>query len=224
MPTGLSKHDEEYMKEAQPILEGLLKELKAKGCIKTKKELSNDKQSLSQVLVLINRVNRHVATVNKLTAVISTKVNAIALSLNDVGVKFNPTDVFEIWVYEVFSSFLDCTELLLKYLLIAIPPRKPFRNNMTLGQLIGTLRSTCPLYGDKLADQIDEVLRNAIAHGNYWIQRNKNRPPSLFYCEQFGWVPIVEPLDNVIVRMRNHNLLGFCLIQTMENVGRGLLG
>ena len=219
--TTVSKQDMEYMKEAREILEGLLKELKANGWIRTGAQLRREKVALSQMMILMERASRHVQMANMLMLAFGKKHHRITRGLMDLRVGFTKLNAIDLMIYEIFGSFLECTELVLKGFLLAIVPKKPFRSNMTFGELIGALQRVCPNYGRRLAEQTDVVLRNAIAHGNYWPQAG-NSGSVMLYCKNLGGIVCIESLDTVLDRMRKHNLLSICLNEVINRTGKQL--
>jgi hypothetical protein len=131
----------------------------------------------------------------------------------------------------VLSVFVESTELLTKNLLILMNLKKPFRPKITFGEFIWLLCEECPKFGPALAHELDLRLRNAVVHGIYWMDWRNNASTGsiedidIYYSDELGKAPRVEPLSVVVPRVRKHNLLGMCLAELLHaEIDAGLLG
>jgi len=149
----------------EAIASGLLDELKQGGWLKTERQF--DQETFGQLLKIGERVNEHFITWNMLQQAFPP----LRQFLIGQGVGFTEDNVDNVWFYYLSSVFLETTEFFLKHLLSALRWKSPFRGNVTLGEFIKALKTKCPKFGPELAAEVDVPLRNAIAHGLYWMSR-----------------------------------------------------
>jgi hypothetical protein len=214
--TNLSDKEKEYCKEVEELLTGVIRELEHNGWIRKKEDLIRDKESFAQMLVIVERVNTHLLLTNMLTEAFTSKAQATETCLTSLGVGFTKENVSTFWIYEVFAVFIESTEVLTKNLSLVVLPKKPFWLKMTFGDMIEALKKTCPTFGVKFASYVDLPLRNAITHGIYWMGRKNDGSINFYYSSELGKEPKVEPLVDILVRIRKHNLIGACLADVLE--------
>jgi hypothetical protein len=218
------KPEQEYWTEIEPILRGIVREIRDRGWFRAKKDLEREKETGQQMMTILARVNTHLFMTNDFTNAMELNAQATVEGLNKC-LRYSKEDVFRLWIYEMFSIFLESTELFTKNLMILINPTKPFWPKMTFLGLIRILEKHCPKFGPKLAEQANPQLRNSIAHGIWWVIVNDDGSIDMFHSEEVGNPPIKEPLDAVLVRVRKHNLMSCCLSELLgSEIEGGLLG
>jgi len=188
--------------------------LKQGGWIRNEKDFAT--AASAQMQLIIERINAHAEVTNALTFAFLTKSHRFSRCLLDLDVGFTKDNVGSVWFYDLFNIFVESMEVTRQNLLIIVADKKPFRQGMTLGQLIREIVNTCPKFGKLFTSEIDVVLRNSLAHGNYWLTK-QDSAVILNYTEALGQTPKAEPLLQVAIRMRKHNLLGTTL---SENLGK----
>ena len=75
-------------------------------------------------------------------------------------------------------------------------PIGPFKGKkrFTLGMLTRALAKQCKTFGPDFANEVDVELRNAVAHGLYWIATyQQDGSIRLYYCEKLGMFPRQDP-------------------------------
>jgi hypothetical protein len=213
-PAGLLEAERQYWNEIEPILRGLVYEIRDKGWFRPKTELEQEKEIGERMMIISTRINTHLFMTNDITNAMESNVQATINCLkNCFG--YSKEDTFNLWIYELLSIFLESTEMFTKNLMILIKQVDPFYPKMTFGGLVAILEKHCPKFGSQVADQADVVLRNSIAHGIYWMLVNDNSI-NFYYSEEVTDAPKNEPLNKVLLRVRKHNLLASCLSEVLS--------
>ena len=210
--------------KSDELLRDLFEELNQKKLIRLQQELS--REAFSQMELIFHRVADRFATNNALNLVVRAKnlreeVEGYLVNLN---VGFKEGDITNLWVYYYFGAFVEDTELMRKNLLLVLRTGRqfPFRQKMTLGQLIKAIRDNCPKHGAAFAENVDVPLRNAFSHGLYWLVGDSSSNAYIQYCEELGTTPKTEPFWDLLFRMRKYNLLSACLTATLlQKIGSG---
>jgi len=82
---------------------------------------------------------------------------------------FTEDRLAHLFLSEIISTFLRTTELFRNCFLITLKARKGFSSRMTLGQLLSQLEKVAPK-SKVITKKIDVNLRNALAHGLFWLE------------------------------------------------------
>jgi len=201
--------------KCERIVEGLLEELKSGGWVKTEGEW--DSQAFRQMLEMTIRVNEHFNTWNSLNQLESESKLESFLVSQKVG--FTDQNAGMVWLYELLSVFLDATELFRNFLALVLKRKGSFKRSLTLGQLAKALKQECSKFGPEFASEVDVELRNAIAHGRYWLRKAGNGSIYMSYCEELGEVPTIRLLSEILVVIKKQALLGNCVTETLSKKG-----
>lgn len=215
MPSGLSTEEVAYWTKCEGIVEGLLEELKAGGWIRT--EGLWDSQAFRQMLEITVRVYEHFNTWNALNLLEPESKLERFLVSQKVG--FTDQNAGMVWFYELLSMFLDATESFRSFLALVLRQTRPFSGNLTLGRLMKALKQECRIFGPQFAREVDVGLRNAIAHGRYWLRKTGDGSIFLSYCEELGEVPTTRLLSEIAVVIKKQFLFGNCVTETMSKKG-----
>lgn len=221
-PDGLLDAELHYWKEIEPVIRGLVYEIRDKGWFRPKSELEKEKEIGERMMIILSRINTHLFMTNDITNAVQSNIQTTINCLNKCF-GYSKDDTFSLWIYEMLSIFLESTEIFTKNLMILIRQTEPFYPKMTFGGLIAIFKKHCPNFGSKLAEQTDVVLRNSIAHGIYWMLVNEDNAVDFYYAEEVSDTPKKETLDKVLVRLRKHNLLATCLSEVLNTEIKSLL-
>jgi hypothetical protein len=212
LPVELTKLEKEYCQTVSRLIDEVLKELKQGGWIR--KEIDFATLASAQLELIMGRINAHAEVANALTFAFFTKPRKFSRSLQDLHVGFTHENIPSVWFYDLFNIFVEGMEMTRHTLLRMIADKKPFRQGMTLGQVVREITNVCPTFGKTFASEIDVELRNALAHGNYWLTKEGEKW-ILNYTETLGRTGKSEPLLGVAIRMRKNNLLGTTLTENL---------
>jgi len=213
-PSGLTREELEYWNNMEATANGLLDELDVKGFIK--KESEFDHAAFAQLRNITGRVEGRFVTSNALNILFERRSKDFSDFLVKQNVGFADDNVGNIWLYDNLGSFIDTTELFRYYLLIILRPKAPFDQDfMTLGKLIHAIADECPSFGLKFKAQVDVDLRNALAHGLFWMEKQASGVFDFVYSKELGGTPIRKPMSEVTERIRKHNLLGGCFVEVL---------
>jgi hypothetical protein len=213
-PSGLTKEELEYWNNMDVIASGLLDELKVRGFVK--KESEFDHTAFAQLRNITGRVEGRFVTSNALNILFETRTKEFSDFMVKQNIGFADDNVGNIWLYDNLGSFIDTTELFRYYLLIILRRKAPFDQDfMTLGKLIRAIANECPSFGLKFTVEVDVDLRNALAHGLFWTEKQASGAFEFIYCKELGGTPIRKPMLEVTERIRKHNLLGGCLVEVL---------
>jgi len=136
------------------------------------------------------------ATAKAMNDAFQSKDVQLTSCLVELGVGFTQGNVGNMWAYDMFSVFIESTEMLKNHLLVVLRTnKKPFKPRMTLGELFSAIRTVCPHYGSQFTTEVNVGLRNAFSHGLYWIRNDR---PDLYYTEELGRNAIVKPLSDIL--------------------------
>lgn len=196
-------------------MEGLLGELKSGGWIRT--EGLWDSEAFRQMLQITTRVYEHVNTWNALYKLVPESKLERFLVSQKVG--FTDQNSGNVCFYELLSVFLDATESFRSFLALILRRKGLFKRNLTLGQLLNALKKECKRFGPQFASEVDVELRNAIAHGRYWLGKSVDGSIYLSYCEELGQVPTTRLFSEVAVVMIRQGLFGNCVTETVSKRG-----
>ena len=112
-----------------------------------------------------------------------------------------------LFLSEIMSTFLRTTELFKNCFLFTLKVRKGFTSRMTLGQLLRELENVSPR-SKVIAKKIDVDLRNALAHGMFWMEGivlNYYEDIKLKKEKSIG-------IDHLWGKVREHSKITQCLI------------
>ena len=208
----LTKLEEKYCHAISRLIDEVLKELKQGGWIRKEEDFAT--LASAQLQLIIGRINAHAEVANALTLAFFAKPDRFSRSLENLHVGFTNESVPSVWFYDLFNIFVESMELTRQTLLLMIADKKPFRHGMTLGQVVREIAKACPMSGKTFASEISVELRNALAHGNYWLTK-EGTEWILHYTETLGHTAKSEPLLQVAIRMRRDNLLGTTLTENL---------
>lgn len=222
-PDGLLEEELRYWNEIEPILRGLVYEIRDNEWFRPKSELEQEKEIGQRMRIILTRINSHLFMTNDITKAVESNFQGTIDCLNKCF-GYSKDDTFNLWIYEMLSIFLESTEIFTKNLTILIKQADPFYPKMTFGGLISILKKYCPKFGSQLADRTDVILRNSIAHGIYWMLANKDDDSvDFFYSEEVTDATKKEPIHNILVKLRKHNLLASCLAEVLNAEIQSLL-
>jgi hypothetical protein len=203
--------------ESEALLNDFFDELRQNGLLRPLQEWN--REAVHQMRLIFKRVSGRFATNNALNRAIQVK--NLRDKIEDYLIKldfgFKAGDLTNLWAYYYFGAFVEDTELMRKNLLIVLRSGREFlfRQRMTLGQLTSAIRKNCPKHGVAFVDKVGVPLRNAFAHGLYWLVGDSSSRAYIQYCEELGTAPKTERFWDVLLRMRRYNLLSACLNATL---------
>lgn len=201
--------------KCEGIVEGLLGELKSGGWIRTEGQW--DSEAFRQMLEVTLRVNEHFNTWNALNHLRPESKLERFLVSQKVG--FTDQNSGNVWFYDLLSVFLDATEFFRNFLALVLRQKGSFKGNLTLGKLMKALKQECRRFGPQFASEVDVGVRNAIAHGRYWLRKTDDGTIYLSYCEELGEVPTTRLLSDICVLIKKQFLFGYCVTATLSKKG-----
>ena len=118
-----------------------------------------------------------------------------------------------LFLSESIATFQRGVELFKNCFLFILKPRRGFKTKMTLGQFLKRLIDATGTKGQRLAQEIDVDLRNALAHGLFWMNRVE-----LVYCEDVALKKQKRiRLDNLWMKTRKQSIVTQCLIKLIAD-------
>lgn len=208
-----------YWDHVENLLDGLLNELKAGDWILSRGEFSGPVLfHLAQILL---RYNLHVDTSKSLVTAFLHKARKTRRALLNLNVGFTRNGISHLFIFDSIGVFVESTEIIRNHLLVIIRKKKPFNPTMTLGQLVAAFEQTCPQFGPKFAAEINVPLRNAFAHGNYWLQKGSDGVMQLAYTEKLGQKAHEDiQLPQIVELLGKHTTFSACLATLLFNKSR----
>ena len=217
-PSGLSKQEQTYWSNIENLTGNLLDELKKGWWLRNEAELAapDSNKALGQMLEISARFNGHMATAKALNDAFQSKNIQLTNCLVELGVGFTQDNVGNAWAYDMFSLFIESTEMLKNHLLVVLRTNKnPFKPRMTLGQLFTAIKNVCPQYGSQFATEVNVELRNAFSHDLYWMIRKSDSSIDLYYVEELGGTETISPLTDILAVIAKQELLTTCVVETL---------
>jgi len=217
-PSDLSAQEQTYWSELEDLTENLLDELKKGGWLKNETEFAahNTHKASGQMLEISARFNGHMATAKALNEAFQSKNSQLTSCLVGLGVGFTKDNVGNAWAYDMFSVFIETTEMLRNHLLLILRTNKnPFKPRMTLGQLFTAIKTQCPQYGPKFVTEVNVGLRNAFSHDLYWMRKRSDESIELCYVEELGGSDFVAPLADIMTVIAKQELLTTCVVEVL---------
>jgi hypothetical protein len=217
-PNDLSNQEQTYWSDIEGLTGDLLDELKKGGWLRTEAELAapNTRKAFGQMLEISARFNGHMATAKALNEAFQSKNAQLTSSLVGLGVGFTQGNVGNAWAYDMFSVFIESTEMLKNHLLLILRTNKnPFKPRMTLGQLFTAIKSQCLQYGPQFVTEVNVGLRNAFSHDLYWMRKKSDDSIELCYVEELGGSEIVAPLTDIMTVIAKQELLTTCVVEAL---------
>jgi hypothetical protein len=177
------------------------------------------------MLDIAPRFNGHMVTAKALTDAFQQQNTnqQITNCLVGLGVGFTPGNVANTWIYDVFSVFIESTEMLKNHLLVILRTdrrwfhRKRFKTRMTLGQLFEGLERVSPTFGVAFTNEVKDKLRNAFAHQLYWMKREPDNSITFYHVEELGGTEIRTPLTDIITTIAKQTMLTYCVEEVLDN-------
>jgi hypothetical protein len=185
-----------------------------------KTEIEWNPMAFAEMLRITLRVNEHFNIWNALAKLETDPELEKYLVEQNVG--FAKENVRNLWFYGLLSTFLEATEFLRNFLSLVLRPIGPFKGKkpITLGMLTKALAEQCKMFGPDFANEVDVELRNAVAHGLYWLATyQQDGSIRLHYCEKLGDAPKTRPLQDTVIAMQRHGLLGSCFAEVLSKKG-----
>jgi hypothetical protein len=117
------------------------------------------------------------------------------------------------FVNQILGNLLTCYESLIKLsLLFFVDEKSGLRKYMTLGQLLIELKKISPLFVAQLSPMINRELRNALAHGFFWLESDGLHFAKNSYLEGEKTISFNE-LGN---EMRKTSIIGRAFVHVMR--------
>jgi hypothetical protein len=217
-PSDLSNQEQKYWSDLENLIGGLLDELKKGGWLRNEAEFAapGTHKAFGQMLEISARFNGHMATAKALNEAIESKNAELTSCLVELGVGFTEDNVGNAWIYDMFSVFIESTEMLKNNLLLVLRTNKdPFKPRMTLGELRRSIENRCPQYGPPFFAEVNVGLRNAFSHDLYWMKRKSDGSIELYYVEELGGREISDPLTDILTVIAKQELLTTCVAETL---------
>jgi len=219
-PSNLNPTEQAYWSKIETLTNNLLKELDRGGWLKTKTQLASPTthKALGQMLDIAPRFNGHMITAKALTDAFQQQNTnqQITTYLVGLGVGFTVDNVANTWIYDVFSVFIESTEMLKNHLLVILRTdrrwlhKKRFKTRMTLGQLFEGLERVSPTFGAAFSSEVKVKLRNAFAHQLYWMKREPDNSITFYYLEELGGTEIPTTLTDIMTTIAKQTMLTYC--------------
>ncbi|MGA3297098.1 MAG: hypothetical protein ABSD41_06565, partial [Candidatus Bathyarchaeia archaeon] len=226
-PTSLSPTEQAYWSKIESLTNDLLHELDSGGWLKNKGQLASTSthKALGQMLEFAPRFNGHSVTAKAMSDVFADpqKAQQFTDCLVGLGVGFTKDNVANTWIYDVFSMFIESSEMLKNHLLIILRTdrrllhKNRFKVRMTLGQLFKAIEEVCPKHGAAFTNEVNVELRNAFSHGLYWMKRETDQSITFFRVDELGGKEISTPLSNVVTTISKQLMLTYCVEEVLGN-------
>lgn len=114
---------------------------------------------------------------------------------------------------QILGNLLICYESLIKLpLLFFLDEKWGITKKMTLGKLLEKLQAISPSFVKEINSMIDKNLRNAIAHGTYWLEKDGLHFSEDSYLEGEKTMPLNE-LRN---EMRKASIIGGAFVHVIR--------
>ena len=208
-PNNLNKVALEYWKHLEPIFDGLLDEIRTNGWLLTDREF--DQWGFNQLAQITTRYSENVETNKSLAYGFTVKPEQVKKALLDLEIGLTASRVLGIWALHNISVFIESTDIIRNYMRLIIRKKRPFKSRMTFGALMQAIVQICPRFGPRFAREVDVPLRNAFAHGTYWLDRAR-----LYYVEELGDIPTAIRFIDISELSIEHYHFALCLSNLLK--------
>lgn len=117
------------------------------------------------------------------------------------------------FVNQLLGNLLICYESLIKLsLLFFVDDKSGITKSMTLGKLLSKLKNISPSFFEKLNPRINRDLRNALAHGSFWLEKDGLHYVKNGYLEEERTIPLSELRDET----RKASIIGRAFIHVIS--------
>jgi len=200
-PESMTPEEWKYFRKCEQILRLLLDDLKQQNRLKRLVEMPLNSPKI------IETSQRFGEAYNMIVPIFREKGIMDKFVKHNKIFGFNEKDLPYLFASQLVGTMITSTELIRNNLLTILKMKDGFSDVMGLGALLRRLEEVSPIYGKQLNDEIDSNLRNALAHGTFWIDGNH-----IYYCEDMRLInPKIIPLHKLMIRMKNANILSVCL-------------
>jgi len=198
----ITQEEWELLHRYKIVLSDLLDDLKSKGKLKSLCKMPTNFPKLIETNRKFNR------TYNMMLKIFDEKGKSKRFVENNKD-EFGITeeDLPYLFISQVLSCFIFNMEFL-RITMLEILKRDKFKETIPFRTLISKLSKISPEYGKKLEDEIDINLRNAVAHGTFWIDSR-----NLYYCDNMRLEkPISIELSKLLIEVKRHNIIAQCFL------------
>jgi hypothetical protein len=175
-PNVLSPREKQYYDKMKPIIGKILADLKYQCLLEQKKSIENeqiiaiiqDKEKISKTFDAINNVNKKEKYVNDF--------------LEKTRDYLKKEDLSYLYFSQLVLLFLNYTELFKDFFIFYLKCSGdlPFKEKMTLSTFLDTLEKCSP-YGKYVKNEFNIMLRNALSHGLYYLEKNGENSRIYYY-------------------------------------------
>jgi hypothetical protein len=213
-PDVLHFEEKQYYDKMKPIINKILTDLRYQ-CLLEQKEIIET----AQVIAIIQNKEQISKTFNIINNIFEDENSA-----NDFIEKTKDYLTNERLFYLYFSQlvllFLNYTELFKDFLIFYLrcSGDLPFKEKMTLSPFLDALERVSP-YGKYLKNEFNVMLRNALSHGLYHLEKIEGSPKIYYYSSLKKLdKPKVISLAEFHVLMKKINLLFLILTESFQEV------
>ena len=213
-PDVLPLAEKQYYDKMKPIITKVLSDLKYQ-CLMEQKEIIET----AQVITIMQDKERITKTFNMINNIFENEK-----SVNDFLGKTKDYFTNEGLSYIYFSQlcllFLNYTELFKDFLIFYLrcSGDVPFKEKMTLSPFLNALERVSP-YGKYQKNEFNVMLRNALSHGLYHLEKIEGTPKIYYYSSLKRLdKPKVISLAEFHVLMKKINLLFLILTESFLDV------
>lgn len=213
-PDVLPLAERQYYDKMKPIINQILSDLRTQ-CLLEQKEIIDT----AQVIAIIQDKEQISKTFNGINSIFENKN-----SVNDFLEKTKDYLTNERLSYLYFSQlvllFLNYTELFKDFLIFYLrcSGDLPFKEKMTLSPFLDALERVSP-YGKYLKNEFNVMLRNALSHGLYHLEKIEGTPRIYYYSSLKRLdKPKVISFTEFHVLMKKINLLFLILTESFSEL------
>ena len=206
----LSAKERNYALSIISDLQSIFEKLEKRGDLRAKLERTIERTNFPKIL---RDSDNLFEAYNMLFDILGKGGRSMEFVEHNKNFGFNEKGLAYLFLSESIATFQRNAELFKNCFLFILKLRRGFRRKMTLGQFLRKLVDVAGTKGQRITQEIDVDLRNALAHGLFWMNRTELvyfKDVSLKKEKRIG-------LDELWMKTRDQSIVTQCFIKLIAD-------